>query len=139
MSNPRCCRRGSIVSEALAAVALATVTVGGIAQLVAVAARQWNSAQQRAVAVREAGNALESLLARPDAELTATQPPTVELLEEARRILPASQLHVTVAKGSAASEGIHVHVRVDWQSSAGQPARPVHVTAWKFPLPETSP
>ena len=59
--NRTALRRGATVHEAVAATLMSMMAIAGVAQLVAIDARQWIAAQQRATAVREAGNLMEEV------------------------------------------------------------------------------
>jgi hypothetical protein len=112
------------------AIALALVVVAGVAQLLTRVAQQRCMQQQRATAIREVGNLMEELVARPWSELAGERVPAVTLSESCRRDLPDAELRLNVVGEDETSQ--RIHVRLDWRLVSGRRSEPVRLVGWRF-------
>lgn len=130
---------GMTVVEAIVAMVIALAVLATVGQLLALAAGQRRAASQRAAAVREAGNLMEEVMARPWVEVTPDKLAEVSLSESCRQCLPGAQLQwETTAEGEPAGAK-RISLRIDWQDRAGQRGEPVRLVAWRYPDEEPKP
>lgn len=139
MYHKRSQHRGTTITEAVATVALAMMVVVGVSQLLNLVARQWSSAEQRSLALREASNVLEDLLSCPWAELTASQPAAREVSSSAQLLLPQARLAVTAGPEAKQSDAWKIRVEVSWLDQSGRRSPPVQLTAWRYRTEEVRP
>ena len=126
-------RSGTILQEAVVAVALAAVVLAGVVQLVAITVRQRHISEQRAWAVREAANAMEQLMACPWDEVTPDRAAAIQLSESCSDVLPQARLKIEVASADDAEETRKIAIDLDWQNAAGHRGQPVRLVAWRYP------
>lgn len=131
MSHRKPTRRGAVIHETVAATLMAMLAIAGVAQLLAIDSRQWIAAQQRATAVREAGNLMEDLFSRPWSELSPGKTQVIELPETVTNVLPEAHAQVTFQTDEAAVDAVQILIQIDWRNVAGQRAVPVRLSAWK--------
>ncbi len=125
-------RSGSVLQEALAAVAMGGIVVVGVAQLLAVASRQWVASEQRSLAVREAGNALEEVFSRPWAGVQNDKMSDIQLSQTGKELLPDAKLRVTATASESEKDSQQIRIELDWRNPAGQRAAPVRLVAWRY-------
>lgn len=122
--------RGFILHESMMAVALSLALVVGIAQVLSTVARQRHQGRQYSVAVAEAGNLMEALVASPWAKTNAEQAASVDLSPACTRCLPDAELAVDVVDWE--EDVRRISVRIAWRRLPGRGSEPVHLVGWKF-------
>jgi hypothetical protein len=125
-------RSGSVLQEALAAVGMGAIVVASIAQLLAVASRQWVASEQRSLAVRETGNAMEEVLSRPWAGVQNDKLSDIGLSQTGKELLPDAKLKVTAIASETEKDSLQIRIELDWRNPAGQRAAPVRLVAWRY-------
>lgn len=117
--------RGFTLIELTGCAVMLVVATGLVAELAASLAAEARALDQRALALREADNALERLVAAgPTAWRSADAVPS----ENAQASLPGAAMKI---KAGPESDGlIRLTVEVTWNRRAGEPARPVRLTTW---------
>lgn len=130
---------GMAVVEAIVGLVISLAVLATIAHLLALAAGQRRVTEQRAVAVLEAGNLMEQIMARPWTELVTEKLGQMALSESCRQRLPDARLRVEgTAEGEPASAR-QIRIQIDWQDRAGQRVRPVQLVAWRYAAEEPKP
>lgn len=134
---PSAMRRGGIVTEAVLAAAILSLTGALVAQVVVTVNRQSRRVERRAEALQAAVNLLERAAAWSWEETTA---------EAAARLCTAPEL-----SGEAAPPGVRIALHVEhvsaeplparrlelvyeYRDESGEAARPIRLTAIKYPL-----
>jgi Tfp pilus assembly protein PilV len=125
-------RRGTSIAEVSMAVVIASLVMIGIAQLLAMTARQHRVMDRRFRADLEAANVMEDLLSRSFEEIAAETQPKIELSEVFRSALPDANLDIQIAPDDESDDVRRLTVRIDWQNTAQQRTRPVQLVAWKY-------
>jgi hypothetical protein len=126
-------RRGfNLLECGIAGVVLAMMMVV-CTQFITAMAGQRRALRWRETALREAGNALERLAARPWDSLTQTAH-GVQLSPEGRQ-LPQGEMSVEIAPGADPPEAKRVAVEVRWKPSPEQAPQTVRLTAWRHRKP----
>ena len=115
------------------------LAIAGVAQLVAINARQWIAAQQRATAVREAGNLMEEVFSRPWSDLSANTTLTLGLPDASGSVLPDARVNVAVQPEEATADALRIQIEIDWRNAAGQRSAPVRLCAWRYRSQESTP
>ena len=133
MKTKRCRSRHSGLSaaEMVIAMAVAVSAMVCISQLMAVTARQNRALEQGAVAVREVGNVMEDLMSRPWDALTPGNPPSIELSQECRDLLPDVQLSVEISSKEEVSGAKRISLGIDWLATEKKRREPVRLVAWR--------
>lgn len=115
------------------AVGLAMALVAGVAQLLIIVAQQRHQARQYAVASREAGNLMESLMSRSWDDTTSESAP-VELSEGIASQLPEGSVSVDVADED---QGVRrITLQIEWESGPERARESVRLVGWKFQAEE---
>jgi Tfp pilus assembly protein PilV len=130
-------RAGFALPEAIMATALALAVLVGVAQLLAMVAGQRRLARQHAVAVLEAGNLMEQLMARPWPEIDPKTLAAVQLSEPCRQCLPEARLRVDVAPEDPDTK--RIRIEIDWRTASGRPVEPIRLLGWKSRGEEAGP
>jgi Tfp pilus assembly protein PilV len=130
---------GVAVVEAIVALVIALAVLATVGQLLALAAGQRRAAAERAAAVREAGNLMEEVMARPWAQITPDNLAELSLSESCRQRLPGAQLQWETTIEDEPAGAKRISVRIDWQDRAGQRGEPVRLVAWRYPDEEPKP
>jgi hypothetical protein len=125
--------------EAIVALVIAMAVLATVGQLLALAGGQRRAALQRAAAVREAGNLMEEVLARPWAELTPDKLAQMPLSESCRQSLPGVRLQLEATAEGEPTAAQRISIRIDWQDTAGQRGEPVRLVAWRYADEEPKP
>lgn len=125
-------RKGSMLLEVSLAVALLTVGLVAVAQLLAVAARQRHETRWRAVATREVANVIEQVMALPWDQTTAAQSSEVALHPAAKALLPDAALEVEVTDVTDPRPAKRIQISLTYRSTADLPVAPIKLVAWKF-------
>jgi Tfp pilus assembly protein PilV len=124
-------RHGSTLIEVSIAAGLVAVAMIAVAQLIAVAARQDRSIEQRQLAAQEAANSLELVLARPWNEVNSEWLQSLTLSPESQRILPDGKLVCelqTLAEEPAVKK---VVATVSWNATAHE-RKQLKLCTWRF-------
>ena len=125
-------RRGMTIAELMVALFIMTTAMVAIVQLLAAAAGQRRTIEQRRVALAEVANEAE-LVARiswddssPD-KLTSWQPSA-----ELTAALPQATCAVEVTEEAGPPAARRIRLSVAWPNSVGQIGEPIAVSLWKF-------
>ncbi|MDA1051499.1 MAG: hypothetical protein O3C40_13605 [Planctomycetota bacterium] len=129
-------QRGTITHEATMAIVLATAVIVGTAQTLAFISHQRRDIDRQSIAIREAGNLLEEIAARPWNDITKENLATLALSDDCNAVLREPRLSITVDSEPAGS-GKHISVEIDWLTGPGQRALPLRVAAWRYPTGES--
>lgn len=125
-------RRGMTLAEIVIALAVLSLAMVAVVQLVGTAARQRRAGEQRRMALLEVANQAERLAVAswddtaPDALNGWT--PSDELLAA----LPEAQCRVEVAEQAGPPPARQIRLLVTWPNAAGQATKPVELTIWRF-------
>ena len=110
------------------AVGLAMALVAGVAQLLVIVAQQRHQAGQYAVATREAGNLMESLISRSWDDTTTKSSASVELSEGSASQLPEGSVSVEVAEED---QGVRrITLQIEWESGPERARESVRLVGW---------
>ena len=124
-------RHGSVLLEVSVAAGLVAVAMIAVAQLLAVAARQDRSIEQRQLAAQEAANSLEQVLARPWNELNSEWLQSLSLTPQSRRLLPDGQLVCELETLAEEPAVKRVVATVSWKANVHE-RNQLQLTAWRF-------
>jgi len=124
-------RHGSTLLEVSIAAGLVAVAMIAVAQLLAVAARQDRSIEQRQLAAQEAANSLELVLARPWNDLNAEWLQGLSLSPQAQRLLPDGQLVCELETPGEEPAVKKVVATVTWKAT-GHDRHQLKLCAWRF-------
>ncbi len=130
---------GLAVIEAIVGLVISLAVLATMAHLLALAASQRRVTEQRAVAVREAGNLMEQVMARPWTELASEKLGQLALSESCRQRLPDARLRVEATAEGEPASAQQIRIRIDWQDRAGQRVEPVQLVAWRYAAEEPKP
>src|SRR5262245_51696103 len=132
-------RRGISVLEMSLALLIVTFAIGGLLQILTLAAGHRRTTEVRRLAVQVLANQAEqiSLLAwdQLTPEKLAERKASDALLEAA----PSARLKVTVAEETGPPVAKHVHLEVSWNSPDGDAVEPVRLTIWRHQPAEARP
>jgi hypothetical protein len=84
------------------------------------------------IAVEEAANLTERLMARSFGQLTPEAVESIELSATARNALPSASLRVEVLSTDAAPAAKRITVEIAWGTAAVGGTAPIRVVAWKY-------
>lgn len=134
--NPR---HGVSVIEVSMALLILSFAVGGLLQILAVAASQRRTSEVRRLALQEVANQAEHIVLLPWGELTgdklAERKPSDELLAAA----PTSTLKVTQVEEAGPPTAKRIHLAVQWTTPAGDTVQPVQLNVWRHQPTEARP
>jgi hypothetical protein len=125
-------QRGTITHEATMAIVIATAVIAGTAQVLAVISHQRRDVDRRSAAVREAGNLMEEIAARPWNKVTDEELAALALSDECRTVLREPRLRIEVTPEPTGA-GKHIRVEIDWLTGQDQRALPLRLAAWRYP------
>jgi len=125
-------RAGSMLLEVSLAIALVTVALVAVANLLAVASRQNHESRLRAVATREVANVAELVMATPWEKTTADQFTDAKLDAASRGLLREATLDVEVTDVSNPHPAKRIRVSLAYRDMAGQLVTPISLVTWKF-------
>ncbi len=123
--------RGTITHEAAMAIVMAVAVIAGTVQVLAVISHQRREIDRRSIAVREAGNLLEEIAARPWSELTEDKLSTLALSDECKSVLREPRLRIAVDPEPDGA-GKHISVEIDWLTGQDQRALPLRLAVWRY-------
>lgn len=125
-------RRAAVLLEVMVAVALLAAMFSVCLQALTAMARQRQVIARRACAVQEAANLLEQWTVRDWAAVTPEAVQSLDLSDEAKRMLPAGRLQVEVVPAGNGPDAKRITVVVRWQNRPGQQPAPVRLSAWVY-------
>jgi len=121
------------------ALLILSFAVGGLVQILAVAASQRRTSEVRRLALQEVANQAEHIALLPWGELTderlAGRKPSDELLAAA----PTATLTVTRIEEAGPPVARRIRLAVQWTTPAGDAVEPVQLTVWKHQPTEVRP
>ncbi|MBL8849425.1 MAG: hypothetical protein JNG89_07065 [Planctomycetaceae bacterium] len=135
-------RRGALLLELVAAVALFSVTLTLAVPVVTAVAAIREQSQCRQLANIELGNVMERIAARHRAgEAVSAAASSTTLNPATAEVLDAAQLSIAVAGWDDVPQGVHVTASLTWQNGEGLPAAPAELHAFFVDptAPETLP
>ena len=124
-------RHGSTLIEVSIAAGLVAVAMIAVAQLIAVAARQDRSIEQRQLAAQEAANSLELVLARPWNDLNSEWLQSLTLTPESQRMLPNGRLVCEFETLAEEPNVKKVVATVTWNATVHE-RKQLKLFAWRF-------
>jgi hypothetical protein len=124
---------GSTLIEALTGLFVMSVAVTSVAQLAVLAHTQGRQQRMHAVAVQEAANLMDRIVADGWEELGRQRVSRYQLSELVGQQLPAAELQVALTDDPGPPKGRRVAVTIAWKSSPGAEPRRVRLTSWVFP------
>jgi Tfp pilus assembly protein PilV len=125
-------RRGMTIAELMVALFIMTTAMVAIVQLLAAAAGQRRTIEQRRLALAEVANEAERVAlitwdeSAPD-KLTTWQPSA-----ELKAALPQATCTAEVTEESGPPAARRIRLSVTWPNSVGQTGEPIAVSLWKF-------
>ena len=130
-AGPRC---GSMLTEAMIALALAAVILVSVAQLLGQSARQRQTLRQRQQAMLEAANLMEEIASRPWGDLSGDSP-LPELSDTLHSLVPTATLSLDVRDSESTNSelGKRIQVTIDWGAANTALGDPISLVAWQFP------
>ena len=129
-------QRGTITHEATMAIVITTAVIAGTAQILAVISHQRRDIDRRSAAIREAGNLMEEIAARPWSKVTEEELVALALSDECRTVLREPRLRIQVTP-EPAGVGRHISIEIDWLTGQDQRALPLRLAAWRYPPGES--
>ena len=119
MTRKQMRKRGYLIQEAVATVAVAITALAGVTQLLGLVAQHRAAVQQRQVATRELGNVMERVMAFRWAELTTDKASNLQVSTGCQAVLRDPKLQVSVVPDSTSQDLVQIRVQIDWQDTAG--------------------
>jgi hypothetical protein len=132
-------RNGALLVEVSVAAVVAAVATAGVVQLVLVANGQLRKRENQALIVREVGNLMEDLFSRPWEELSAPEPPEVQLSERLRQRIPNAQLELEITPDDDRPTSLRISIRVESSQLSNLTTGPVQLVAWRERIEEETP
>ncbi len=124
-------RRALTVLEVTLALLILSFAVGGLLQILTLAASQRRSTEIRRLALAELANQAEVIALTPWDELTseklAARLPSADLLAAA----PSAKLSITASNEAGLPAAKRIHISATWATPAGESAQPVQLTVWR--------
>ncbi len=138
-SYPLCARRrrrhrGMSVAELVIAMAIAITAITASVQLMYLSVKQYQKAVDHYLMAVEASNIMEDLMSRPWSELTARQPPAIELSPACLQAVPDAQLTLAIQSVDGEQDVRRISVTIGCSAPSGNPARPIQLTAWRYKM-----
>ena len=124
-------RRGTIFVEALIAITIILVTMGAVAQVVAISVRQRREVEQIRVATQEAANVMERAFGLPWNELNEQTAASIAISHSATESLDEPRLQVSIETMNDSIPAKRIVVRISWVNLAGERVEPVQLIAWQ--------
>jgi hypothetical protein len=112
--------------------------VGGLLQILSLAAAQRRTGEVRRLALAEIANQAEQIALVPWDELTAEKLAARQPSEALREISPSAQLAVTISDEAGPPAARRVFLSVQWMTPAGDGVKPVELAIWRH-QPEVQP
>ena len=134
-------RRGALLLELVASVALFSITLTVAVPVVCAVVAMRDQSQCRQVAGIELANVMERVAAGHRAgKAVSTVASSITLDPDSTRILEGAQLTVVTAAWEQVPRGVHVTARLSWLNAEGQPAAPAELHGYFVdrPTSETS-
>ena len=128
----RFARRAFTIVEIAVALAILTVAIVAVSQLLASAVQQRRLIARRAAATQEASNILDRIVGRRWRDLSAGDLRDVALSPDFTRVAPGAQLTADVAEVPGRPPAKRVRVSIAWKNLAGLGEMPVTLFAWKY-------
>lgn len=129
-------RRGTTLFEATVALGVLLVTVGLVAKTLIAVAHQQRTVQQRRLAMLEAGNVMERIMARKFDDLLPGDAATSEQSDSLAERLPGATLRVTItAHDDPPLAAKQIVVEISWDDANHRAPAPLRLTAWKYRYP----
>jgi Tfp pilus assembly protein PilV len=128
--NPRH-RRGLSIIEATMALLILSFAVGGLVQILAVAASQRRATEIRRLALADVANQAEQIALLSWDELTAEKLIAAQPSAELAAAAPSASLKLTVQDEAGPSAAKRIHISATWTTADGQPVEPVELTLWR--------
>jgi hypothetical protein len=124
-------RRGLTVIEVTMALLVLSFAVGGLLQILSLAASQRRATEIRRLAVEEVANQAEAIALVPWEELTAeklaARRPAAGLIAAA----PSATLNISTSDEAVPPAAKRIHISAAWTTPAGEPAQSVQLTLWR--------
>jgi prepilin-type N-terminal cleavage/methylation domain-containing protein len=124
--------RGMTLLETIVASAMLLVFMALCVHFFIVGGRLRTELDRREIAMQEAANVMERLMARPWDQLSAESAGEASLSEAAQRMLPDVQMKVEITPREEKPPGKRILVTIRWQDENGQWTRPVRLAAWRY-------
>ena len=125
-------RPGLTLSELVIASAIAVTAMIGIAQLMYQVTRQYRVTVCRNLVSQEAANIMEDLMSRPWNEITAEEPPAIELSPACLQAVPDAQLELAIAAEEEQEDSRRITIQIHWQTHSTTPTAPTQLVAWRY-------
>jgi len=132
-------RAGISVLEVSMALLILSFAVGGLLQILTVAASQRRTTEVRRLALEEIANQAEQIALIPWGELTEASLGALKPSEQLLAAAPSARLSVTQVADAGPPVAKRIHLEVQWTSPAGDPVQPVQLTVWRHQLAEAQP
>lgn len=125
-------RGGFTVVEVAVATVMVSVLLVVVAQMMSAVAQQRRTSRYRMIALEEAANLTELVMAKSYDQLTQDAITSVKLSLPARDALPTASLRIELLPIDAVPRGKRVTVEVAWGAEGEGQAKPIRVVAWKY-------
>ncbi len=132
VKQPQDARSGLTLFELVVALFVLTTAMVAIVQLLAVAASQRRTIEQRRVALRETANQAERISLLPWNEMQTAELATWDLSEESRKTLPQATTAMEIHEESEPVKSRRIRLMIRSPNTVGQSIDLADLTVWKF-------
>ena len=132
-------RRGLTILEVSISLIVLSFAVGGLLQILSLAAAQRRTSEVRRLALLEVANQAEQIALVPWEELTAEKLAARQPSEALRETVPSAKLAVTISDEPGPPSAKRVLLSIQWTTPAGDVGvKPVELAIWRH-QPEAQP
>jgi len=136
---PRLPSRGISVLEVSMALLVISFAVGGLLQILTIAASQRRATEVRRLALEEVANQAEQITLIPWDELTVGRLGALKPGEQLLAAAPSARLAATQIAEAGPPVAKRIHLEVQWTTPAGDSVQPVQLTVWRHQPTEARP
>ena len=130
----RSARQGSTVIEMTVSLIVLTVLIGVMTQALLTISHQRRAIQRRQLALQDAANLMEEIMVLPWDDAEKERIRNFQLSDQTNDALPSATLEFDIVDEAAQPRAKRVTITISWLNRAGQIAKPVKLTAWKYDL-----
>jgi hypothetical protein len=125
-------RRGIVMLEVIVGCGLLAILLAVCAQLLSTTAIARRNSERRAIALEEAANIIERVIAVPFADMTSERLADIKLSPEVQQILPGGVAELVVEDETGELPSKRVSVKITWKGAAGRTEAPARITYWAY-------
>jgi len=111
-----------------------TVLIGVTTQALLTISHQRRAIQRRQLALQDAANLMEEIMVLPWDDAEKERIRNFQLSDQTNDALPSATLEFDIVDEAAQPRAKRVTITISWLNRAGQIAKPVKLTAWKYDL-----